>query len=100
MKQRKDGKRLTPGEMISHSIQSFTANECNKLIGARGAFWQTETYDHVVRSDEELQRATQYVENNPVKAGLCASAVDYTWSSARLRKDQELAVGDPITKID
>ena len=31
---------------IMHSIKSFTANKCNKLINNKGKFWANESYDH------------------------------------------------------
>ncbi len=77
------GKRKqTPREVISHSIQSYTANECHKLISQSGRFWQQETYDHWVRDDDELQRIKLYIENNPVQAGLVDLPEQYRWSSA------------------
>ena len=53
-----------------HSLKSFTGNECNRLLGRGSAFWQDESYDHWVRDDDELHRIIDYVESNPVKAGL------------------------------
>lgn len=49
-------RRRTPREAISHSIQSFTGNQCNKILGRSGAFWQSETFDHYARNDDELLR--------------------------------------------
>lgn len=51
-------------------IKGYTALQANKLLGRTGQFWQRETYDHIVRSGEEMQRIIAYVLNNPVKAGL------------------------------
>ncbi|MFC7669529.1 transposase [Hymenobacter humi] len=50
-------------------LKSYTATQANKLLGRTGAFWQAESYDHVVRK-EELERVLAYVVENPVKAGL------------------------------
>ncbi|MDB5235186.1 MAG: hypothetical protein JWR44_2179 [Hymenobacter sp.] len=50
-------------------LKSYTATEANKLLGLAGAFWQAESYDHVVRKGE-LERIVAYVLENPVKAGL------------------------------
>ena len=35
-------------------------------------FWQDESYDHWIRSAQELEEITAYVEDNPVKPGLVA----------------------------
>ncbi len=39
-----------------------------------------ESYDHVIRTADELERTIQYVLNNPVKAGLVASWEEWPWS--------------------
>ncbi len=54
------------------SIKSFTATKANKLLDRTGAFWHRETYDHVCRGTDEVQRITDYILLNPVKAGLVA----------------------------
>ena len=79
---------VTPREgwdlgQILHSWKSFTAKECNKLIGRTGEFWQTESFNRYVRDERHYYNAIAYIENNPVKAGLCEKAEDWPWSSAR-----------------
>ena len=46
-------------------------------------FWQEESFDHWLRSAEELREAIDYVEGNPVKAGLVETKEQWAWSSAR-----------------
>ena len=75
----------TPRERIMQSVKGFSAYQCNRLLGLNGEFWQDESYDHVVRDDDELFRIIEYVENNPVKAGLVKRREDWQWSSARDR---------------
>ncbi|MDZ7716548.1 MAG: transposase [Balneolaceae bacterium] len=55
---------------IMQSIKSFTALECNKILNRKGAFWKTESYDRVIRNQDELENTIRYTLNNPVKAGL------------------------------
>jgi putative transposase len=50
-------------------LKGYSSFQVNKLLGLSGAFWQAESYDHVVRSGE-LDRIVSYVLENPVKAGL------------------------------
>ena len=69
-------------ESIMHSIKRHSAQECNRLLGRRGAFWQAESYDRVVRDVDELERIVSYVEWNPVKAGLCERPDRWRFSSA------------------
>jgi REP element-mobilizing transposase RayT len=64
-------------------LKGFTAYSANQLLGRVGTpFWQDERYDHLVRSDLELERIRAYIEQNPVTAGLAASAAQFRWSSA------------------
>jgi REP element-mobilizing transposase RayT len=64
-------------------LKGFTAHGANLILGRTGnPFWQGESCDHLVRSDE-FDRIRTYIENNPVKAGLVAVPEDFLWSSAR-----------------
>jgi REP element-mobilizing transposase RayT len=64
-------------------LKGATARQANLLLGRTGKpFWQGESYDHLVRSDEEFGRIQSYIENNPVKAGLTAAPEEFPWSSA------------------
>jgi hypothetical protein len=44
--------------------------EANKILGRRGAFWQVEAYDHLIRNEVDFDHAVKYVLANPVNAGL------------------------------
>jgi REP element-mobilizing transposase RayT len=72
-----------PLDSIMHSLKSFTAQEANKLIGRVGAFWEAESYDHVIRTRDEFHRVVAYVVKNPVKAGLVQRWQDWPWSWRR-----------------
>ncbi|MFO0939690.1 MAG: hypothetical protein U0930_02870 [Pirellulales bacterium] len=91
-----DDRKLTPREVISHSLQSYTSNQCNRVLGVTGTFWQRETFDHFARDESEFIRIIDYIEQNPVVAGLAKSADEFEWSSASIRKKLGLAVGEPI----
>ena len=52
------------------ALKGYTGHAANALLGRTGQFWQRESYDHVVRDAQELERIIAYVVNNPVKAGL------------------------------
>jgi len=62
--------------------KGYTGNICNKHLGRHGAFWQEETYDHVVRDELEFHRIAWYILQNPVKAGLTKSWQDWHWTYA------------------
>jgi putative transposase len=74
---------LVPVSKIMHSLKKGTAREGNRILSLTGQpFWQDESYDRLVRNDLEFERIAYYVESNPVKAGLAATAEDFLWSSA------------------
>lgn len=67
---------------IVHSWKSFTAHECNKILKRNGKFWEREPFDRYIRNQRHFQNAVAYIENNPVKAGLCEEAEAWRWNSA------------------
>jgi REP element-mobilizing transposase RayT len=84
--------RPRPGnslERILHSLKSYTALEANRVLGRRGRFWMREAFDRYIRNTLHFERAVRYIENNPVKAGLCASPEDWEFSSAYSLSERE-----------
>jgi putative transposase len=79
-------KAALPGVM--RWLKGRTGRVANSILGRTGmAFWQDESYDHWIRSSNELQETIAYVESNRVKAGLVDSEELWPWSSARFRAD-------------
>ena len=82
---------LATGSVALHSwlrpLKGFTGFEANRTLGLKGAFWQEESYDHLLRKPDEFQRIQSYIEWNPVKAGLAKSVEDFRWSSAATRQN-------------
>jgi len=77
---------------IIHSLKSFSAHEIGKLTGHRGAFWQKEYFDHMVRNAEQLGRIRSYILDNPMRARRDAAfpevdAADVEAASGRLASD-------------
>ncbi len=60
---------------VLHSIKSFTAKRANAVLGREGAFWQTESYDHLIRDGRDFFAQVEYVRRNPEEAGL----KDWRW---------------------
>ena len=60
---------------VVQSWKGFSARMANCQLGRSGAFWQAESYDHLVRDAAELAHAVRYVAENPVRAGLS----DWPW---------------------
>ncbi len=75
-----------PGWTLSEILKNwkgYTAREANKLLHLTGQqFWQTESFDHLVRDDEDMHRCCRYTTMNPVNARLCVRPEDWKWSSA------------------
>lgn len=59
---------------ILHSWKSFTSKKINAARGEVGTVWQKESFDHIVRSPETLERIEGYILENP--KGLSSS--DYS----------------------
>ena len=71
---------------LMHTYKSYTTHEINKLLGRAGSLWRTEYFDRYIRNAEHFRSVVKYIENNPVKAGLCAKPRDWPFSSAWFRE--------------
>jgi DNA polymerase-3 subunit alpha len=61
-----------PLSEILHSWKSFSSHQANRVLSRSGAFWQDESFDHIVRNEQQLERFGRYIGQNPVKARLRA----------------------------
>ncbi len=66
---------------IVQGIKGFTARLINESLGRRGAAWQPENFDHLVRNEHDWQTKFDYIHENPVRAGLVERPEDYSFSS-------------------
>ncbi|MBC8206160.1 MAG: Sua5/YciO/YrdC/YwlC family protein [Kiritimatiellales bacterium] len=57
---------------ILHSWKSLSAHKINEHLDGNGSVWKQESYDHIVRDQEELNRIREYIRSNPRKAGVTA----------------------------
>ena len=71
---------------VMHSVKSYTAGEANRLLGRKGTFWMEDYFDRYIRNADHYAKTIAYIENNPVKAGLCATPADWPYGSARFRQ--------------
>ena len=82
---------LEPGEAIAGLGQLMKALAAratryrNRLEGRTGTLWESRYKSSVVESDAYLLACCRYIELNPVRARMVAEAVDYPWSSHRMR---------------
>jgi putative transposase len=68
---------------IMKSLKGITARRANAMSSLTGVpFWQEESYDHLVRDEQEFKKICNYIEENPARAGLVKTSSEYRWSSA------------------
>ena len=58
----------------------YTAVRLNRELGRSGHFWQSDSFDHLVRDEEHFAKFRQYIRENPKRAGLKDG--EYLWYSA------------------
>jgi REP element-mobilizing transposase RayT len=71
------GQHYTPLSHAMRLLKGRTGYLGCQMVGGSGAFWQHESYDHVVRDERELMRIVKYILDNPVRAGLAANWQEY-----------------------
>jgi len=71
---------------LMQAFKSYTAHEANRILQRKGKFWMDDYFDRYMRDSQHFRNTVQYIENNPVKAGLCARPEDWPFSSAWFRK--------------
>jgi REP element-mobilizing transposase RayT len=71
----------SPLSAVVQPWKSYTAHAANQILGRSGVFWFREYHDRFIRDERHLANAIEYVEQNPVKAGLVGSRELWRWSS-------------------
>jgi REP element-mobilizing transposase RayT len=85
---------------IMRWLKGRTGRVANQILSRTGTpFWQDESFDHWVRSAEELQDLIEYVENNPVKAGMVEAKEHWRWSSAGWLTDDKRRSSVPLLSL-
>ena len=64
---------------ILGGIKGAAAHSLNRALNRRGKVWQTESFDHILRSDEKIREKVEYICQNPVRKGLVEQEDDYPW---------------------
>ena len=68
-------------ERILHAWKSYSAKAANRLLDRSSHFWQEDYLDRYIRNEDHFFRAIEYIESNPVKAGLCEKCEDWKFGS-------------------
>jgi REP element-mobilizing transposase RayT len=71
-----------------HWLNGRYAQWFNTVHGRAGHVFQNRFGAYVIDTDAHFERACAYIEENPVRAGLCANPEDWPWSSAHARGQQ------------
>ncbi|MBV9085095.1 MAG: transposase [Acidobacteriaceae bacterium] len=83
--------RVQPARFLQ-SVKGYTARQANRLLQrTKQPFWQSESFDHWIRDDQEFKRVRNYIEQNPVRAGLVTLQEQYRWSSAYVGRNADVA---------
>ncbi len=75
---------ITLGRVVQ-LIKGRFAWRYNRDKNRSGKVWQDRYHEKALRSEAELLRAVEYVENNPMTGGLADRPEYYRWSSANGR---------------
>jgi len=59
----------------------YTARKINQRLNRQGPFWQSEPFDHLVRSATQFEYLRRYIRENPNKANLQPGEYLY-WTAA------------------
>ena len=74
---------LVPPDLALEEMLGFikgrSARNVNLLLNRIGSLWQSESFDHEIRRAESLEQKIEYVRQNPVRRGLCATPDEYPW---------------------
>jgi putative transposase len=68
-----------------HSWKQAATRKLKDCLNRPGPFFAKDYFDRYSRSLKQSEATIAYIEANPVKAGLCANAADWRWSSAFAR---------------
>jgi REP element-mobilizing transposase RayT len=70
-----------PLPKITQSWKRHSSTQIKRVLNRSEPVWQDESYDHVIRNEQELSYYLEYTIMNPVHAGLAVKWEDwgFTW---------------------
>ena len=77
--------RVNPGHTLATSVgswKSYTAKRIMALAGMSAPIWWPEYWDRFIRDEAHWRSVGNYIERNPVVAGLARSPQEWRWGSA------------------
>jgi alanyl-tRNA synthetase/REP element-mobilizing transposase RayT len=65
---------------ILQTLKSVSSHRINKAAGVKGQrVWENESFDHLIRSEHDLEEKFHYICRNPWDAAVAAPDEDYQW---------------------
>jgi REP element-mobilizing transposase RayT len=64
---------------IMNGIKGASSHSVNKALKRRGPVWLYESFDRILRTDENLHQKVEYICQNPLRKGLVTCEDDYPW---------------------
>jgi len=71
--------KITLSDLMQR-LKGSSSYKANISMKRRGPLWQHESFDHILRTDENLRSNMEYICNNPVRAGLVDHWQKYPWT--------------------
>jgi putative transposase len=69
---------------FSRALPNIAPRSPSKILKREKGIWQRRYWEHVIRSDEDLERHISYIHFNPVKHGFVTRVCD--WPHSRLHR--------------
>jgi putative transposase len=64
---------------IMQAIKSTSAHDINKYLGRKARVWQEDSFDRAMREVDNTRGRIEYMQGNPVRAGLVGEPAKYPW---------------------
>ncbi len=86
---------------IMQSIKGRFARFWNRRSGSAGSLWQARYYESAVRTEAQLRRWIEYIDQNPLRAGLTVTPEEYPYCSAggKLATDLEAFLDGSLEEL-
>ncbi|HZU32933.1 MAG TPA: transposase [Candidatus Angelobacter sp.] len=81
---------------IMRGIKGASSHSVNKLMRRMGALWQPESFDRIIRSDDDFEYRMIYIVQNPIAAKLAKGPDDYRWAWQESAQPRAAAVHGSI----
>lgn len=69
-------------EQVLLALMNWTEERLDAELGIEGRVWSRQYREQVIRDEEHMFAAIDFIHNDPVRAGLCTEAEDWEHSSA------------------